>query len=115
MLHSLRRELDSLAWIVRTLALVAVVAAVYKELQRPAEERTWQGRLLDTIPYDFRPPTPRRLAAAFWNPETDRLFNDQPFGVGWALNVPVLLRRIGLLPGDEPARAPKRSRRRSAA
>ncbi|HEX2141069.1 MAG TPA: hypothetical protein VHK28_02175 [Candidatus Limnocylindria bacterium] len=94
MLTTLRRELGALAWILRTLTMVAVVAAVYRELQRPPEERTWHGRLMGKVPYDFRIPTPRRLADAWWNPGSDKVITDQPFGVGWSLNLPALLQRI---------------------
>jgi hypothetical protein len=93
-METLRREAGALGWLVRTLLAGAVVAAIYKELQLPPEQRTWQGRLLGFVPYDFRLPTPRRILRAWWDPDSDRLFNDQPFGVGWAVNLPVALRMI---------------------
>jgi hypothetical protein len=68
-----------------TFALVA--AAVATELAKPAEERTWQGRVIGVVPYDFRPPTWQRIREAYWNPESDRLFSDRVFGVGWAVNL----------------------------
>lgn len=64
-----------------------VVAAVATELSKPAEERTWHGRVLGYVPYDFRPPTWQRIRDAYWNPESDRLFSDRVFGVGWAVNL----------------------------
>jgi uncharacterized protein DUF5808 len=64
-----------------------VVAAVATELAKPEEERTWQGRVLGFVPYDFRPPTWERIRAAYWNPESPHLFSDRVFGVGWALNL----------------------------
>ena len=76
---------------VRRLLRVAVfglaVAAVATELVKPAEERTWHGRVLGAVPYDFRPPTWKRIREAYWNPESDRLFSDRVFGVGWAVNL----------------------------
>jgi len=93
-MQTLRREAGALGWLLRTLVVGAVAAAIYKELQLPPERRTWHGRLGGFVPYDFRLPTPRRVIDAFWDPETDRLFNDQPFGVGWVINLPVALRTI---------------------
>ncbi|MGH2454828.1 MAG: hypothetical protein ACRDHD_01010 [Candidatus Limnocylindria bacterium] len=112
MLTTLRRELNDLGWIIRTLGLVAVGAAIYRELRLPPEERTWHGRLLGFVPYDFRIPTPRRLANAWWNGGSDRIISDQPFGVGWAVNLPALIgrtqrilaRRPGAGSGGEPNR-----------
>jgi hypothetical protein len=63
------------------------VAAVATELVKPADERTWHGRVLGAVPYDFRPPTWKRIREAYWNPQSDRLFSDRVFGVGWAVNL----------------------------
>jgi hypothetical protein len=64
-----------------------VVAAVATELAKPESERTWHGRVGGVVPYDFRPPTWERIRDAYWNPESDRLFSDRVFGVGWAINL----------------------------
>ncbi len=64
-----------------------VVAAIATELAKPEEERTWQGRVFGVVPYDFRPPTWERIRAAYWNPDSDQLFSDRVFGVGWAVNL----------------------------
>lgn len=64
-----------------------VVAAVATELSKPEEERTWNGRVFGYIPYDFRPPTWERIRTAYWNPDSDSLFSDRVFGVGWAVNL----------------------------
>ena len=70
------------------LAVVAlVVAAVATELSKPEEERTWHGRVGGMVPYDFRPPTWERIRTAYWNPDSDSLFSDRVFGVGWAVNL----------------------------
>jgi hypothetical protein len=68
-------------------ALGLVVAAVATELAKPAPERTWHGRVFGAVPYDFRPPTWRKIREAYWNPESDHLFSDRVFGVGWAINL----------------------------
>ena len=39
------------------------------------------------VPYDFRPPTYEKIRAAYWNPNSDELFSDRVFGVGWAVNL----------------------------
>jgi hypothetical protein len=64
-----------------------VVAAVATELSKPEPERTWEGRVFGFVPYDFRPPTWKRIREAYWNPNSDRLFSDRVFGVGWAVNL----------------------------
>ncbi len=78
----------------RTLFWVALIAASYQELRKPPEERTCHGRVLGSIPYDFRVPTLDRLREAYWDPETDRVFSERVFGVGWAVNIPVAARKI---------------------
>jgi len=71
----------------RLTAVGLVVAAVATELAKPEAERTWHGRLLGVVPYDFRPPTWERFRSAYWNPASDSLFSDRVFGVGWAINL----------------------------
>ena len=78
----------------RTIFWVALIAAIYQELRKPPEERTWHGKVMGSIPYDFRVPTFERLREAYWDPQTDRVFSDRVFGVGWAVNIPVAARRI---------------------
>jgi hypothetical protein len=73
--------------LVRFVTFGLVVAAVATELSKPAPERTWHGKVLELVPYDFRPPTWQRILDAYWNPESDHLFNDRVFGVGWAVNL----------------------------
>src|ERR1700694_1457851 len=73
--------------LMRLPAVGLVVAAVATELAKPEAERTWHGRLLGVVPYDFRPPTWERFRSAYWNPASDSLFSDRVFGVGWAINL----------------------------
>ena len=64
-----------------------VAAAIATELSKPEEERTWHGKVGGVVPYDFRPPTWERIRDAYWNPDSDALFSDRVFGVGWAINL----------------------------
>jgi hypothetical protein len=81
------RSLRRIRRLVRFAAFGLVVAAVATELVKPEAERTWQGRVFGAVPYDFRPPTWQRIRDAYWNPQSDRLFSDRVFGVGWAVNL----------------------------
>jgi hypothetical protein len=81
------RTLRSLRRLFRAAVFGVVVAAVATELSKPAEERTWHGKVLGYVPYDFRPPTWRRIRDAYWNPQSDHLLSDRVFGVGWAVNL----------------------------
>jgi len=49
-------------------AAVLLGAAVAEELMKPREQRTWEGHILDLIPYDLRLMTPEGLRAAKENP-----------------------------------------------
>ncbi len=81
------RTLRRFRRLVRFVSFGLVVAAVASELAKPAAERTWHGRVFGAVPYDFRPPTWSRIRDAYWNPESERLFSDRVFGVGWAVNL----------------------------
>jgi hypothetical protein len=99
MFGMMRREARDLAWLLRTLTVLAVAAAVYRELRLPPRERTWHGKLIGVVPYDFRLPSLARIRDAYWNPGGRKVLTDRPLGVGWAVNVPVLLRRLKRLRG----------------
>ena len=62
------------------------IAAVSQQLQRPVEERDWQGTVAG-VPYDLRPPTLARVRERWWNPDDPRLFTPHVFGVGWSMNL----------------------------
>ena len=81
----------------QTLAWVALIAAIYQELKKAPEERTWHGKVGGAIPYDFRVPTIDRIRDAYWDPDSDRVFSDKVIGVGWAVNVPTAARRLNEL------------------
>lgn len=89
-------EMRDLAWLLRTLILGAVIGAVYTELRKPPQQRTWHGKLLGVVPYDLRVPKLDDLRRAYWNPHSQAVFTERPLGVGWAVNVPTLLKRIGV-------------------
>lgn len=93
---TVRSEIDALLWLVRTAVLGAFIGALYAELRKPPAERTWNGKLLGVVPYDFRMPSVERLRQAYWNPASPRVVTDRPLGVGWAVNIPTLLRRLGV-------------------
>jgi hypothetical protein len=90
-------EIGALGWLLRTAVMAAVAGAIYQELRKPPAERTWQGRLLGFVPYDFRIPSLERVRDSYWNPSSSRIFTDRPLGVGWAVNIPAVLRRLGVM------------------
>jgi hypothetical protein len=79
------------------LGMGLVAAAVYQELQKPPEERTWHGQVGGLVPYDFRPPTLERVREAYWNPDEPRILTDRVLGIGWAINFYSLLEVLGEL------------------
>jgi hypothetical protein len=99
--------------LVRTLVWVTFFAALYQELRKPESERTWHGKVAGVVPYDFRLPTIDRLRAAYWNPESDVVFTDRVFGVGWAVNLPVAARKLTALV-EQYTEASRSLRRRSS-
>jgi hypothetical protein len=94
-----------------------ILAALAQELAKPKAERTWTGRVLGFVPYDFRRPTLRRVKDAYWNPDDDGLFTERVLGVGWAINFyrlrELLAEAYRSGAGRQPA-ARRRSSRRSA-
>ena len=91
-----RSELGALMSLLRMAAFGAVAGAVYTEMRKPPAERTWHGKLLGFVPYDFRIPSLEQLRSAYWNPHSPKVFTDRPLGVGWAINIPTVLRRLGV-------------------
>lgn len=113
MLKTLRSEIESLGWIVRMATLAAIAGAIYTEMRLPAEERTWHGKLLGFVPYDFRLPSPAKLMRAWWNPGSNQLFGDTPFGVGWSINMAAVADRAGKLQSKGSKRSTRASAKRS--
>ena len=112
MLKTIRSEIEDLGWIIRMLAVAAVAGAVYKELRQPPEERTWHGKLLGVVPYDFRLPTPAKVMNAWWNPKSSKVVGDPVFGVGWSLNLAALTEQVRSVGSNG---SPGSTRRRAAA
>jgi hypothetical protein len=50
------------------LAIIGVIAII-QELRKPPDERTWNGKVADLVPYDFRRPTIGRVRSTYRNPE----------------------------------------------
>ena len=86
--------MKELVKLIRTLAWTALAAAIYQELRKPPEARTWNGKVAGVVPYDFRIPTLDRLREAYWAPDSDQVFSERVFGVGWAVNIPVAARKL---------------------
>lgn len=91
-----RSEVGDLIWLLKMAVIGALVGAIYTELRKPQEERTWHGKLLGVVPYDFRMPSIEGLRQAYWNPHSPKVFTARPLGVGWAVNIPTALRRLGV-------------------
>jgi len=83
-----------LARLTRFLVWATVAAAIYQELRKPQTLRTWHGKVAGVVPYDFRVPTLERLRRAYWDPDSDVVFSEHVFGVGWAVNLPVFGRKL---------------------
>ena len=82
-------------WSLVKLAIwLAFFGALYQELKKPAEERTWHGKVAGVVPYDFRLPTIQRIRDAYWAPDSDVLFTEKVVGVGWSVNLPVAMRKL---------------------
>ena len=79
--------------------LIIGIIAVVQELRKPAEERTWQGKVGDLVPYDFRKPTVERFRATYWNPDGP-ILSGKAWGVGWAPNFGAVKRLLGAETAD---------------
>ncbi len=76
---------------VRTLvSIFAVITVVYAVRTNQSH-----GRFLG-VPFEFRLPTLRRVKKRWWNPEDERVFTPHVFGVGWSINIPQAMNRLGL-------------------
>lgn len=78
-------------WLGLGVGVTLIGAALATELRKPAEERTWHGRIADRVPYDLRPPTLARVHERLWNPADRRILVPTVFGVGWTVNLGRLL------------------------
>jgi hypothetical protein len=86
------------------IAVAMVISALGRALSKPAAERTWQGKVWQVVPYDFRVPTLARVRERVWAPDRPSLFSPQVFGVGWTLNVGRVYRMLtSAIRSDHPA------------
>lgn len=87
-----RRKKTGSRWPGLGIGLILIGAAIATELVKPAEERTWQGKIAGFVPYDLRPPTLARARERLWNPADRHVFVPTVFGVGWTVNFGHLLK-----------------------
>jgi len=80
------RKRGPLSRLLQLIWMGLAAAAIYKEIQKPADEREWHGDVAGFVPYDFRIPTVERAKNRLWDPHGD-LIGPQVFGVGWTLNL----------------------------
>jgi hypothetical protein len=73
-------------------SIVVGVIAIVRELQMPPDQRTWHGKV-GFVPYEFRRPTLERFRQIYWN-EDGPIVSSQLWGVGWALNVGAIKKRV---------------------
>lgn len=88
-----RHKRSALNRLLRFLSVVGLIAAIVKELQTPADARTWEGTLIGFVPYDLRRPTMDRFKERLWNRDGS-LVSPQVFGVGWTVNFGALVSRL---------------------
>jgi hypothetical protein len=88
--------MNRLSQLVRNFGILLLGAAIVDQIRRPADERTWTGKI-SFFPYDLRLPTFDRFLQRYWNPDDERIFTPQFFGVGWSINLAQILKRAGLL------------------
>lgn len=86
------------------IGLAAIGAAIATELNKPADERTWHGKIAGVVPYDLRRPTADSVREKLWNPTGD-FWSPSIFGVGWTPNLGRLAAQTGLLGQTESAPA----------
>lgn len=77
-------------------------SAIAKELDKPAQERTWHGAVAG-VPYDFRPPTVEKIRKTVWDPDNPHLFVPHAFGIGWSVNFARVVAPPPRPAADQPA------------
>ena len=87
----MRSQWTTLTNLLKILTVALVALAVYQELSKSPEQRTWHGKIAGLIPYDFRLPTAARIRDRLWNPDDPRILTERVFGVGWTINFHSLL------------------------
>ncbi len=76
-----------LSRLVRIIAFAMLISALRRGISKPAAERTWQGKVWQVVPYDFRLPTWARVRERMWAPDRLGIITPNVFGVGWTVNL----------------------------
>jgi len=84
--------MPKLSTFVTGVAVGLAAAAIGQELQKPADERTWKGKVAG-VPYNFNIPEWGQIAGEYWNPSSDQILQPHVIGLGWGINFAALLRR----------------------
>src|SRR5258708_29971709 len=95
--------------LVRTAIWLLCCAALFQELRKPAEERTWHGKVAGVVPYDFRLPTIYCVRQAYWNPESETVFTEKVVGVGCAVKLPTSLKNVSQIASQYASTIQRRS------
>lgn len=82
--------MGKLNWFVAGAVAGLTAAAISKELEKPAGERTWRGKIAG-IPYNFNIPSWGELVHEYWNPDSNRIFSPHAIGLGWGINFAALI------------------------
>ncbi len=81
--------MSKLNWFLAGGVAALTAAAISKELEKPAGERTWRGTIVG-IPYNFNIPSWFEIAHEYWNPDSDRILSPHAVGIGWGINFAAL-------------------------
>lgn len=76
------------------IAIFTVITVVYAVRTNQSH-----GKFLG-VPFDFRVPTVSRVKKRWWNPDDERIFTPHVFGVGWSLNIPQAMKKLGMRQDD---------------
>src|SRR5579884_2588785 len=61
--------MGKLSWFVAGAATALTAAAISKELEKPAAQRTWRGTIAG-VPYNFNVPSWGQIAREYWNADS---------------------------------------------
>lgn len=82
-----------LSWFLAGAATGLTAAAISKELEKPAGERTWQGTIAG-VPYNFNVPSWGQIVGEYWNPDSNQILSPHAIGLGWGINFAALTQWI---------------------
>lgn len=84
--------MGKMSWFITGIAAGLSAAAIDQELKKAPQDRTWKGTIAG-VPYNFNVPEWRRIAAEYWNPDSDEIMTPHVVGIGWGVNVAAVTRR----------------------